>query len=127
MILVSSSTLEQARRQAREGKMAGLHTWLTVTTVLGMAFLAGQVTAWRQLAAAGIFLATNPHAAFFYLLTGAHGLHLAGGIGALVYAVRKVPVAGTPAQALDIADPVATYWHFLAGLWVFLFVVLFAL
>jgi len=107
--------------------MAGLRTWLTVTTLLGLAFLAGQLLAWRQLVAAGVYLSSYPHSSFFYLLTGAHGLHLAGGIGALLYAVRRAPAAATAAAALDVADPVAAYWHFLTGLWIYLFVILFAL
>ncbi len=127
LILASTVTMERARKSARDGQMRGLRLWLGATTALGLAFLGGQWAAWRQLVEAGIYLATNPHSSFFYLLTGAHGLHLAGGIGALLYALRTAPAAATPADALDIADPVATYWHFLAGLWIYLFVILFAL
>ncbi len=127
IILGSSAALEQARRHGRRGEMARLHTWLVVTTLLGLAFLAGQLLAWRQLIVAGVYLANNPHGSFFYLLTGAHGLHLAGGLGALLYATRRAPAAVTAEAALDVADPVATYWHFLTGLWVYLFVILFAL
>ena len=127
ILLGSSIALERARRHGRRGAMAGLRTWLTVTTLLGLAFLAGQLLAWRQLVAAGVYLASYPHSSFFYLLTGAHGLHLAGGIGALLYAVRRAPAAAAAAEALDVADPVAAYWHFLTGLWIYLFVILFAL
>lgn len=127
LILASTATMERARKSARDGQMRGLRAWLAATTVLGLAFLAGQVAAWRQLVEAGIYLSTNPHSAFFYLLTGAHGLHLAGGIGALLYAWRTAPAAATPADALGITDPVATFWHFLAGLWVYLFLILFGI
>lgn len=127
IILGSSITLEQARRLGRRGELRALRTWLSGTTLLGLAFLAGQLLAWRQLAAAGVYLGSYPHSSFFYLLTGAHGLHLVGGIGALLYAMCRAPAATTPAAALDIADPVATYWHFLTGLWIYLFVILFAI
>ena len=43
-------------------------------------FVIGQIVAWRQFAAQGIFLTTNPHSSFFYVLTSVHGLHLLGGI-----------------------------------------------
>ena len=46
--------------------------------VSALAFLAGQLLAWRQLAAAGYFLTTNPANAFFYLITAVHGLHVLG-------------------------------------------------
>ena len=52
---------------------------------MGLLFLAGQLIAWRQLAAQGVFLVTNPSSSFFYLLTALHGLHLLGGIMALLY------------------------------------------
>lgn len=127
IILGSSLALDRARRHGRQGELTGLRTWLTITTLLGLAFLAGQLLAWRQLVEAGIYLSTNPHSSFFYLMTGAHGFHLAGGIGALLYAVRRAPAAATAEEALDVTDPVATYWHFLTGLWIYLFVILFAL
>ncbi len=127
LLLISSVTMEVARRAARRGARLKLRHWLTATTVLGLAFLTGQLVAWRQLVGAGVYLATTPHSAFFYLLTGVHGLHLAGGIGALCYALAKAPAAETSAAAQDIADPVATYWHFLDGLWVYLFLILYGI
>src|SRR2546425_4691558 len=127
VLLISSLTMEAVRRAAGRGTRASLRRWLGITTVLGLVFLGGQLVAWRQLAASGVFMATNPHSAFFYLLTGAHGLHLAGGIGALIFALTKAPAAPTHAAALDVADPVATYWHFLDGLWLYLFLILYGI
>ncbi len=127
VLLISSLTMEVARRAAGRGTRVTLRRWLGVTTVLGLVFLGGQLMAWRQLAASGVFMASNPHSAFFYLLTGAHGLHLAGGIGALLFALAKAPAAPTPAEALDVADPVATYWHFLDGLWLYVFLILYGI
>ena len=54
------------------------------------AFLVGQLLAWRQLNAAGYFLAANPANAFFYLITALHGLHLLGGLVALGRTADKV-------------------------------------
>lgn len=127
VICASSLAIEWTRRRGRRGQTDGLRTGLSVTTALGLVFLGGQLAAWRQLIEAGVYLATNPHSAFFYLLTAAHGLHLAGGIAALLYALRRTAAVLTAPEALDIVDPVATYWHFLTGLWIYLFVILFAL
>jgi cytochrome c oxidase subunit 3 len=127
VLLISSLTMEAARRAAGRGTKAPLRRWLGVTTFLGLLFLGGQLVAWRQLAASGLFMATNPHSAFFYLLTGAHGVHLAGGIGALIFALVKAPAALTRTEALDVTDPVATYWHFLDGLWLYLFLMLYGI
>ncbi len=119
---LSSLLLEWARRSGLRRQLQQLRRGLLLATGMGLVFLAGQVAAWRQLAEAGIFLATNPHSAFFYLLTGAHGLHLAGGLVALFYALARARNADS---ATAVVEPVATYWHFLGALWLYLFVLLF--
>jgi cytochrome c oxidase subunit III len=121
-----SLTLEAARKRLREWDLRGLFPWVAATGVLGVLFLAGQLLAWRSLAAQGLFLASNPHNSFFYMLTGLHGLHLLGGL--LWFAAVLVPVrrmAYTPGE--DGLRLFATYWHFLAVLWLYLLVLLFVL
>lgn len=127
VLLTSSGALEWARAQGRRGRLAGLRTGLLAATGLGVAFLGAQIAAWRALAAQGVYLASNPHSAFFYLLTGAHGLHVVGGLLGLSYALARSWRAVTTPQALAVADPATTFWHFLDGLWLYLFVILFAL
>ncbi len=134
LLLASSAALEGARRHWRRGDAGGARGWLGVTVLLGSAFLLGQVTAWRQLAAAGVFLASGPHSAFFYLLTAVHGVHLLGGLGGLGYALRRLagarPSGGTGATgaAADagaaLLGNVAVYWHFLTVLWLYVFSIL---
>ena len=125
ILLMSSAAMEWTRASARWDSIDEVRRALAATTALGMAFLAGQVIAWRQLVAAGIFLSTNPHSAFFYLLTGTHAVHLVGGIGGLCYALWKVRRAADASAAAAVVGPVATYWHFVDGLWLYLFVILF--
>jgi len=60
-----------------------------VTTVLGFVFVAGQLIAWRQLVAQGIYIASNQASSFFYIFTAAHGVHLLGGVGALLYVLTR--------------------------------------
>src|SRR5260370_23158517 len=72
ILLLSSLTIELARRHAADAQLSAFRRWWTVTTVLGLAFLAGQLIAWRQLAASGIYLPSNPASSFFYELTAAH-------------------------------------------------------
>ncbi len=95
--------------------------WLIATAVLGVLFIVGQIVAWRQLASEGVYFAANPASHFFYLITGAHALHLAGGVGALGVAVGAL-VWSKRLQARQIAvDCAAWYWHVMGVLWVFLF------
>lgn len=125
VLLASSIALEVGRRGLRRGRPAALTRWLLVATVLGVTFLAGQLAAWRQLAAWGIYLPSSPHSAFFYMLTGAHGVHVLGGIAALSYALaqaRRGFYTQSPHRAVSLC---ATYWHFVDGLWLYLFLLLF--
>ncbi len=129
VLLASSLTLERARRRIRTADVRGFRRWLSRTLAAGAAFLAGQVAAWRQLAAAGVYLSTNPHASFFYLLTALHGLHLFGGLLALAWlrvaaAGGVEPAAWGPARLWRWTDATALYWHFMDGLWIYLLVLL---
>ena len=126
VLLASSATLEAARKRLREWDLRAVMPWIGVTAALGALFLAGQVLAWRTLAAQGVFLASNPHSSFFYMLTGLHGLHLLAGLAwgaAVLVQVRRM--AYTPGG--DGLRLFATYWHFLGALWLYLLVLLFVL
>jgi cytochrome c oxidase subunit 3 len=63
VLLGSSFTMELARRRLSEVNFSGFRRLWSVTTVLGFLFLLGQIMAWRQLVAQGVFLSTNPAAA----------------------------------------------------------------
>lgn len=123
-LLASSVTLEWARAGGRGGRRADLRLGLAATGGLGGAFLVGQLAAWRQLLASGIALATGPSSAFFYLLTGAHGLHLVGGLGALLYGSWRVRRFSPADQVPPVLAPLAIYWHFVGVLWLYVFVLL---
>jgi cytochrome c oxidase subunit 3 len=124
-LITSSFTLERARRSLSRLDVSGFRKLWAVTTGLGALFLIGQLVAWRQLVAQGVFMASNPASSFFYIFTAAHGVHLLGGVGALVYVlVRKFD--NKRSIALPTAAEVASYyWHFMDGLWVFLLALLY--
>jgi cytochrome c oxidase subunit 3 len=125
-LFLSSATLETARRRLRSWDLPETRAWLAATGLLGALFVAGQVAAWRALAAQGIFLASNPHSSFFYLLTGVHVTHLVGGLAwYAVVQLRMRRLALVPGQ--DGLGLFATYWHFLGALWAYLLFLLFVL
>jgi len=124
VLLMSSVTLEFSRRALSEHAAANFMRWLAATVVLGGAFLAGQLVVWRELAARGVYLDTNPSSSYFYVLTAAHGLHLLGGVLALGYVVlhaRRMVSGRERRTALDVT---AIYWHFMDVLWIYLFFLL---
>jgi cytochrome c oxidase subunit III len=124
VLLTSSVTLELARRRLATSDVSGFGVLWRVTTLLGVLFLVGQVIAWRQLVLAGVFIASNQASSFFYIFTGAHGLHLMGGILALLYvAFRQFESAKVSRK---VAAQVASYyWHFMDGLWLLLLALLY--
>ncbi len=121
VLLVSSAIAQWALTSARKGKLDNLRKGLLLTTILGAAFVVGQLIAWRQLAEAGIYLQTNPASSFFYLLTAMHGLHLLGGIIALVWVTAKAWRKEFATHRYLAVELCITYWHFLAFVWIWLF------
>jgi cytochrome c oxidase subunit 3 len=128
LIIASSLTFTRAKAALMNDEEGAHRLWLGVTLLLGLGFLSSQLLAWRQLVSQGIYLASNPHSSFFYVLTGLHGLHLLGGILALVFLFVYVRRTGGPETELKkraLTDAVGIYWHFMDMLWVFLFLLLF--
>jgi len=136
VLLASSGTLELGGRRIRWSWLdavtgAGVQPravpegtgWLYVSLALGLLFVAGQVAAWRDLAAQGLFLATNPSSSFFYVFTALHALHLLGGVVALGYVLGRVQGSAgpPPVAALEAAS---LYWHFMGILWLSILLVL---
>lgn len=133
ILALSSLTMELARRQAARKSLLTMSapdsdifasrdkrvSWLAMTLVLGLGFLAGQWMTWRQLAASGFYVSTNPSSSFVYLLTGMHGVHLMGGVLALLV-VGILSVVRPMRSRLVAVDVAGWYWHFMAILWIYI-------
>jgi cytochrome c oxidase subunit 3 len=124
ILLASSATMERARKRLGQADISGFRRLWLITTVLGLAFLAGQLVAWRQLVVQGIYVATNQGSSFFYIFTAVHGVHLLGGICALIYVYRRNFESAKISVSLA-AEVSSYYWHFMDGLWLFLLALLY--
>src|ERR1051326_1007100 len=129
LILISSGTLERARTGLQADRFGVYTRWLLRTLYLGLGFLASQVLALQQLVTQGLFLRHNPHSSMFSIITASHGLHLFGGLIALAYLLVRAALHihdshHGRATTRRIMVVTALYWHFLAGLWVCLFLLL---
>ena len=125
VLLTSSLTIHLARHRLELNDLAGFKSMWRATTALGVAFLVGQVVAWRELVAMGFYVGTNPSSSFFYVLTAAHAAHLIGGILALFYVLFR-DFNKTARLSLPVAaETTSYYWHFMDGLWLFLVALLF--
>lgn len=138
VLLVSSVGMELARRQTKLAAVAatakagagvsasaeGKTPWLAMTIALGLLFLYGQWLAWKQLAASGFYVSTTPSSSFVYLLTGAHAIHLMGGVLALLVAGLFVLLRKPVTTRSIVVDVAGWYWHFMAALWVYILLLL---
>jgi len=139
VLVVSSFTLEIARRRAAEdvalapiADIPGIRVsishalpWVWTTVVLGLGFLAGQAYAWHKLRLENITFATNASSSFFFILTGVHAVHLLGGILALFYAGVTSWLHRPPETRRIVIDVTAWYWHFMGALWIYIFALLY--
>jgi cytochrome c oxidase subunit III len=132
LLLLSSVSLEMARRgmeKKMEFSTMGILPpklkpdlpWLNITVGLGFGFLVGQMWVWDNLRAQGIYLNANFGNSFFYILTGAHALHLLGGLAVLLYAACGSWLRVRFESQRIAVDVTAWYWHFMAILWLWIF------
>jgi len=124
ILLLSSVAIDISRRAIRRGDSASMKRWLTVAGALGMAFLVGQVLAWRQLVNAGVYVPSTLQSGFFYILTGLHGLHLFGGVVAMSFVLVKALRNELSSANHEPLKLCGLYWHVMDALWVYLFVLL---
>jgi len=136
VLIVSSITIQRARRavtreaalapvQAMPGISLGVEKrfpWLAVTGLLGALFLAGQLSVWRDLSSRGFHLAGGTSSSFVYVLTAMHGLYLAGGLVALLFANVATWLQCEVETRRIVVDITSLYWHCMTGIWIYILV-----
>ncbi|MGB3778467.1 MAG: cytochrome c oxidase subunit 3 [Tunicatimonas sp.] len=124
IILLSSITMHWAYLSAKRDNLKSLRIAMVITTVLGVAFLIGQYMAWSDLVAMDVYFVGNPGGSFVYVLSGLHAAHLIGGVVFLLITLVSVFRYRVHAKSMAQMEMCTTYWHFLDGLWLYLFVFL---
>ena len=120
-LILCSAALQGAQAAVHRRNMDATRTLLLIGGAFGVAFVAGQLQAWVQLASARETVNLNPSNSFFYLLTGLHGLHVLGGLIALGITSDIVWRTAASARVRLSIEMCATYWHFLLIVWLILF------
>ena len=121
LMVLSSIAYHWTRNAAVAGRTSRLKPGLLVAGGLAVLFLVGQLLAWLELTNAGQTVAGNPANAFFYLLTGLHGLHLLGGVWVWARSLVRV-FGGASAESVRLSvELCAVYWHYLLLVWFVLF------
>jgi len=100
----------------------GMHEWMTLTYVMGAAFVGGQVFEYAQLVQEGLTISSSPYGSVFYLTTGFHGLHVIGGLLAFLFLLgRSFAAKRFGHHEATTAIVVSYYWHFVDVVWIALF------
>jgi len=124
IILLSSVTMQWAYSSAKKDNLDRVKLLVAMTVILGIVFLAGQVMAWGELVKISVYLVGNPSGSFLYVLTGLHGLHLVSAIIFLLVVLNSTWKYKVHSKNMTQMEMCTTYWHFLTGLWLYLFVFL---
>jgi cytochrome c oxidase subunit 3 len=122
VLFASSLALEAARRLGLDRRAIAAGSAYLIALALAVAFLAGQVVAWRQLVSAGIYLPTNPSSSFFFMLTGAHAVHVVAAVGVIAWGAFVTWTVGRrdPVRWRTTTDACCLFSHFLFGVWLYL-------
>lgn len=127
LILLSSCTLLWAQLSAKKDELEKVKVAITLTAVLGISFLIGQWIAWEKMVDINYYftgMGGNTSSSFIYVLTGVHGLHLVSGVIFLLVVLVSTYRYKVHSKNIVQLEMCATYWHFLGGLWLYLFVFL---
>jgi cytochrome c oxidase subunit 3 len=123
VMLISSLTMQMAHKAFKERNMQQYRNLMTVTAVLGLAFIAMQIIGFTQLFDSGVKLEGGSGAGqFLYIIFGLHALHVLGGVIALLFMFFKAFSAKIRNYNGVPVEVVSTYWHFVDLLWLYLFV-----
>jgi cytochrome c oxidase subunit 3 len=122
-VMASSVSLIEAYRAARKDEINRLKAGLSLTFLMGLAFVVGQVLAFGDMVRLNqYFTGSNVSHSFVYVLTGVHGLHMISGLiflGVVLVNAFRYRIHSRNLTSLEMCS---TYWHFLGGLWLYLFV-----
>ena len=127
VILVSSFTIQMAVKKAKAGEMAQYRGFLSVTAILGITFIILQLRGFQALELNNVALTgarSNSAGSFLLVIAGLHLLHLVGGVIAIAVISLKALAAKSSTNQVLSVELVASYWHFVDILWIYLFVFL---
>lgn len=124
VVVLSSIVLQWAYFSAKKDNLANLRIGMVITVILGIAFLVGQWYSWVALVDREVFFVGNPAGSFLYVITGMHALHLISGLLFLIIVLISSFRLKVHSRSMNTMEMATTYWHFLGGLWLYLFMFL---
>lgn len=124
IVVLSSVFLHYAYYSAQKDNIVGVRIGMSIAVLLGIAFLIGQWYSWIAMVDREVFFVGNPSGSFLYVFTGLHAVHLISGVIFLIIVLISSFRYEVHSKSMITMEMAATYWHFLAGLWLYLFMFL---
>lgn len=124
VVVLSSLFLHWAYISAKKDNLSQLRIGMSMAVLLGIVFLVGQWYSWVALVDRQVFFVGNPSGSFLYVFTGLHAVHLISGVIFLIIVLISSFRYKVHSQAMNTMEMVTSYWHFLGGLWIYLFMFL---
>lgn len=124
IILISSVTMHYAYIAAKRNNLFHVRLGVILTTLLAVGFIYGQVMTWSEMVDNKAFFVGNPASSFIYVFSGVHIAHLVGGIVFLIIVLVSAFRYQVHSKGLVRIEMCTTFWHFLGGLWLYLYLFL---
>ncbi len=124
LLVLSSGTMQLAVRGLARDRRRRFRAFVVVTLLLAAAFCANQAREWAE---AGFTIDSHAYGSAFFVMTGFHGLHVVGGMAAMVLLLGRAADARFGSRDLPAVEVVSYYWHFVDVVWIGMWATLFLL
>lgn len=121
-IIASSITMHLGLKAFKSRQIPKYKALITTTLILGILFLVLQAYGFYILYGYNIRVDGNPSESFLFIIAGLHGIHILGGVIALLIVFLRAFRKNIKVYNATGLEIMATYWHFVDVLWIYLFV-----
>jgi cytochrome c oxidase subunit 3 len=124
VLVLSSVAMHWTYLKAKDNSLKAVKIGITATAAIAIAFFYMQYLSWVKLVSQDVFLVGNPSGSFVYIFSGLHLAHLIGGLVFLLVVFLETMNYKVHSKSMLAIEMCTTYWHFLGGLWIYLYLFL---
>jgi cytochrome c oxidase subunit 3 len=124
VLVLSSIAMHWTYLKAKDNSLKAVKIGITATAAIAVVFFYMQYLSWVELVAQDVFLVGNPSGSFVYIFSGLHLAHLIGGLVFLLVIFLDTMNYKVHSKSMLAIEMCTTYWHFLGGLWIYLYLFL---
>lgn len=124
VLVLSSIAMHWTYLKAKDNSLKAVKIGITATAAIAVVFFYMQYLSWVELVTQDVFLVGNPSGSFVYIFSGLHLAHLIGGLVFLLVVFLDTMNYKVHSKSMLAIEMCTTYWHFLGGLWIYLYLFL---